>query len=130
LRFFRKSKVKWGGAEPHEKPIPQGPVKELPGEIFHFTYDDLGAQFNQLLRFAYIAAEQEFEKGRKTRVRHLPLNPFIRFFRFYFLKQGFREGVAGLIVALAEAGYTFVKYARLWELNFNASDENCQKDDS
>ena len=44
------------------------------------------------------------------------LNPLMRFFKFYVLKRGFREGLAGFIVAWIEASYTFLKYAKLWEL--------------
>ena len=38
----------------------------------------------------------------------------------YIWKQGFREGRAGLIVALLGAWYVFLKYAKLWELRLAA----------
>jgi hypothetical protein len=37
----------------------------------------------------------------------------------YILKQGFREGVAGLIIAILGMFYVFLKYAKLWELRLN-----------
>ena len=46
----------------------------------------------------------------------LLLNPVLRVFKFYVMKRGYREGFAGLIVALAEGYYTFMKYAKFWEL--------------
>jgi hypothetical protein len=33
----------------------------------------------------------------------------------YLLKQGFRDGVNGLIVCVFASMYTFVKYAKLWD---------------
>jgi hypothetical protein len=33
------------------------------------------------------------------------------------LKRGYREGLPGLIVALLESYYVFLKYAKLWELS-------------
>ena len=36
------------------------------------------------------------------------------------LKQGFREGVAGFIVAVLGSYYVFLKYAKLWELESRA----------
>jgi len=33
----------------------------------------------------------------------------------YGLRQGFRDGMPGLILSLLYAYYTFVKYAKLWE---------------
>src|SRR5438309_186937 len=35
--------------------------------------------------------------------------------RTYLLKQGFRDGVNGLIVCVFASMYTFVKYAKLWD---------------
>jgi len=34
----------------------------------------------------------------------------------YVLKQGFRDGVRGLIVSVFAGMYTFVKYAKLWDM--------------
>jgi hypothetical protein len=33
----------------------------------------------------------------------------------YVLKQGYRDGVRGLIVCVFASMYTFVKYAKLWD---------------
>jgi hypothetical protein len=33
----------------------------------------------------------------------------------YGLRQGFRDGMPGLILSLLYTYYTFVKYAKLWE---------------
>ena len=37
------------------------------------------------------------------------------FFRTYLLKQGFRDGVPGLIISLSTAYSVFLKYAKVWE---------------
>ena len=47
------------------------------------------------------------------------VNPVLRVLKFYVIKRGYREGRAGLIVAVAEGYYTFMKYAKLWEHEFN-----------
>ena len=129
LRFFRRSKTRWGGVEPHEKAMVDGETARLAGELQHYTYRQMEDQFVQLQRFASIAAREEFAQGRRVGALELLLNPTVRFFKFYFLKQGYREGIAGLIVALAEGYYVFMKYAKIWELWFNqqqqaASPEN------
>ena len=46
-------------------------------------------------------------------------HPPLKFLRMYILKQGFREGKAGLIIASLGALYVFLKYAKLWELRSN-----------
>lgn len=125
LRFFRKSKITWGGVDPHEKPIPDGATKSLSGEIYHYTYENLQAQLNQLMKFAFIAAEQDFKRGRRAKWYNLLISPLCRIFRFFILKGGYREGVAGWIVAASEGFYTFMKYARLWEMWFYHDREEC-----
>ena len=119
LRFFRKSKVVWGGVEPHEKPIPEGRTAQLPGEIYHFTYKDIDEQILQLHRFSTIAAREDYKAGKRASLVSLVFNPVIRMLKFYILKKGYREGRAGLVVAITEGFYTFLKYAKLWEHEYN-----------
>lgn len=124
LRLFRKNSVTWGGIDPHEKPIPQGKTARLVGELEHYTYRNMDEQFQRLDKYSSVAAKEEFRLGRKFSLRQLFLNPILRFVKFYVLKKGYREGVAGLIVAVAEGYYTFMKYAKLWELHFEAQRKN------
>ena len=43
------------------------------------------------------------------------LRPAGRFLKQYVLKQGFRDGKAGLIICSLAAYSVFLKYAKLWE---------------
>ena len=119
LRFFKCSRVKWGGVEPHERPEPDGPTVRLEGEILHFTYKDLWDQIDRLNRYSSIAASEDFKLGRRFSYSSLFISPFVRAGKFYFAKRGYREGVAGVIVAVLEGFYTFIKYAKLWEQEYN-----------
>lgn len=119
LRFFRRSKVVWGGVEPHERPEISGPTAQIDGELYHYTYENMDAQFARLGKFSSIAALEDFKVGKRSTWGSLIFSPFMRFLKFYLFKKGFREGVAGFIVAVAEGYYTFMKYAKLWELGFN-----------
>lgn len=122
LRLFQRTHVKWGGVEPHEKPIPDGRVDYLRGEILHYTYENLDDQFSRLHNFSSIAAREEFMAKRRPSLLSLLINPFFRAFKFYVLKKGYREGAAGLIVAIAEGYYAFMKYAKLWEMTYCKSE--------
>lgn len=116
LRFFRREHASWGGTDPHEKAIVKGKTTRLSGELLHYTYKDLDDQFQRLQKYSKVAALEDFRKGKRAGLKQLVVSPVVRFIKFYFIKQGFKEGVAGLIVAAAEAFYTFMKYAKLWEL--------------
>jgi hypothetical protein len=67
-------------------------------------------------RYTTLVARQRFEKGRRTSVAQLLGHPPAAFFKKYLLQQGFRDGVPGLMIAMLHAFFTFVKYAKLWEL--------------
>jgi hypothetical protein len=42
----------------------------------------------------------------------------LRFLQLYFLRLGFLDGIPGLHVCAYTAFYTFMKQARLWELEY------------
>jgi len=116
LRFFRKSKTTWGGTEPHDKPIVQGKTAKLSGEILHYSYDNIDEQFERITKYSTISAKEEFNKGAHSSVFSIVVKPIVRFIRFYFIKKGYKEGVPGLIVAIAESYSAYMKYAKLWEM--------------
>ena len=120
LRFFRKSTVTWGGTDPHEKVVVKGKTERMKGEILHYTYRDLSDQFCRLENFSSVAAEEDFRRGKKFSMWQLLVSPVVRTMKFYIVKKGYREGIAGIIVALAEGYYTFMKYAKLWEKHYYA----------
>ncbi|HSA63161.1 MAG TPA: hypothetical protein VLE25_00610, partial [Nitrospira sp.] len=46
----------------------------------------------------------------------LVFRPLVVFLKSYLMKQGFRDGIRGLIVCVFAGMYTFVKYAKLWTM--------------
>jgi hypothetical protein len=54
--------------------------------------------------------------------------PPARFLRAYLLKQGFRDGVPGFVIAANTAFYVFAKYAKQWEMErLGASAETAER---
>lgn len=127
VRLLRKSKTIWGGVDPHEKPIVSGKIGRLKGELPHYTYRNLDDQLSRLHKFSSISAKEEFKRGKTAGIQDILLRPTVRFIKFYFLKRGYREGTAGLVVAMIEFFYTFMKYAKLWELGKFGDRESAQK---
>jgi len=120
LRLFRRSESEWNGIDPHEKVIPRGKVGQLHGELLHFSFADIEQQTLRHLKYAKLAAAQIIQSGEVVGWKQLTWNPIVRFFKFYFLKYGYREGICGLVVAMNEGFYTFLKYAFAWEIQHNA----------
>jgi len=119
LRLFRKEKGTCGGREPHDRTTVDGPVKRMRNPLYHFTYSDLSDHVLTLNRFSNITAEGWHRDGHPFRWYDLAFRPFFRFTRGYFMRAGFMDGLAGLVVATISAYGVFIKYARLWELKQN-----------
>lgn len=113
LRLFRKDFGHCGGEEPHDRIIVNGKVGNLKGPLNHYTYDDIADQIRQINRFSTISASTY--QGNPG-IAKLIFHSMFRFFKCYFLKRGFMDGVPGLIIANNVAFGTFSKYAKLWEL--------------
>ena len=115
LRLFKKSKGRWGGQDPHDRVILDGKTKRLKNPIYHYNYRDLSHQIMTIDSYSRISSAELLKEGRKFRYLDLLLRPPFRFLRDYFLKQGFRDGWPGLIIAVNTSFYVFTKYAKLWE---------------
>ncbi|NLF25583.1 MAG: glycosyltransferase [Deltaproteobacteria bacterium] len=116
MRFFQRRCVRWGGVNPHEKALIDGKTRRLKGAIYHYTYSGIPHQVECLNRHSSNSAKYLYLAGKRTRFANIILNPAFRFFKFYILKRGFREGRAGFVVGCIEACYTFLKYVKLWEI--------------
>jgi glycosyltransferase involved in cell wall biosynthesis len=116
IRIFRGDRARWGGVDPHEKILVDGPVRRLRHPLFHYSYRNISDHWKRINRFTGIAAAEQGNGGRPWRWSDNLLRPPFRFFRSYVLKRGFMEGFPGYFVAATAAIYVFLKYAKLREL--------------
>ena len=126
LRLFRRDHVVWGGVDPHEKVLLHGRSARLRGALLHYTYRDIADHLATINGFTGVAARQLLLRGKHASLSDLMLRPLWRLVRYYFLRFGFTEGVAGLFVAQTAAFYVFAKYAKLWEWTHAPADEREQ----
>ncbi len=116
LRVFRRSRGRWTGRDPHDRVQVDGTVRRLRGRLFHWNYRDLSEHIQTIDGFTAHLAREMRDEGLRFRLRDLLVRPAYRFFRGYVLRQGFRKGLPGLLVAVSTSYYVFMKYAKLWEL--------------
>jgi glycosyltransferase involved in cell wall biosynthesis len=115
LRVVRKGKARWEGTDPHDKLVPDGPVRRLDADLNHFTYRDLAHQIRIVNHFSDVAVEERLKEGRKPSILKALFHPPLKFLGCYFWKLGFLDGFPGLVIAVSSAYYVFVKHAKLWE---------------
>ncbi len=117
MRLYRKSASYWDGVPPHQTARVRGRVETLQGELLHYTKRDLSEYHRMTESYATLAADYYNQQGRRARLLDLLLRPAAAFLRAYVLKQGFRDGMPGVIIAMFTAYGVFLQYAKLWELN-------------
>lgn len=119
LRLYRRAAGRWEGAHVHESVrMTEGSrVATLQGDLLHFSVRDASHHHRMIgERYAPLAARQMFESGRRATPLSIATAAPAAFIRSYFLKGGFRDGLAGLAIARFAAHHAFLKQLLLWEL--------------
>lgn len=81
--------------------------------FIHLANDSV---FNRIEKInQYTESEIEKKKDRNYGIGALFYRPFVRFFRAYIQKGGFRDGIEGFICACYEAVYQFVAVSKILE---------------
>lgn len=101
----------------HSRPEVNGKTDSIPASrpdlaMFHKApaLEDVLERMNR-----YTTFETERMKGKKVTLASLVLKPTFRFIKAYFLKGGFREGLAGYISAKNDAIYKFYALSKAYE---------------
>ena len=97
-------------------------MRRLEGELEHYSYRDLADQIARIQFFSDQAAAAMFARGRRSRWSDLLVRPAWRLVRALFVRGGWRDGRAGVVIAGATAFHVFLKYAKLWELEHRSGD--------
>lgn len=116
LRLFCKDVSYVQQREVHEKVIVDGPVGYLKMPLDHYTYPTISDYIRKMESYSSLSAKELSHKKREGLLVSLLVNPIFVFLKMFFLRQGFRDGIHGFILAVLYSSYTFVKYAKAWEI--------------
>ena len=67
-----------------------------------------------------ISAEEYYLLGKRAKWHHVTVRPVYTLLYRYVFRLGFLEGLAGAVISFMGALGTFVKYARLYEIQTRA----------
>jgi len=119
IRLFNRTHVNWNEAIVHESlSLPPGvKIGRMEGHVLHYTAKDVAELADKMSRYALLNAEKYAAQGRKSSWMNIYLAPMFSFVKYYVFKLGFADGRSGFVCARMSSYYTFLKYARLLELN-------------
>lgn len=117
LRLFRRGIGHLDDAEPHNKFIFSGKADYLHCPLIHNTRPTLTNFFEKFPNFTTLAAQDRAKTKRHVRGMDLLFRPVFTFCKYYLTRKGYRDGMSGFLVSALSSMYTFVKYAKLYEMN-------------
>ncbi len=120
-RLFKNGAVIVSDSLVHEEFITENKKGKLKEKIFHHTYITLEDYFKRFNRYTTLGALEYHRRGKKASWANIVFNPIYKFFRMYFLRLGFLDGIEGLLLAVVSANYSMVKYFKLREIWKNNS---------
>ncbi len=128
LRLYDRRSAHWNDRLVHESVAVDGSVGRLQGELEHYAYRDVSHHLQTIDRYTTLAARQMLREGRRAGWIDLASRPPAAFLRNYVIRRGVRDGTQGLIVSILNAGYVFLKFVKLWELQrAGGADRRCSQ---
>jgi len=115
LRLFDRRQAHWSNDAVHEKVETQCSVGELAGDLLHDSAESLASYLNKQNRYTTLAADMALADGKRASFGRIAFSPLVRFIKFYFVRQGFRDGLPGLIHIAIGCFNSFMKYSKMLE---------------
>ena len=113
LRLFDRRRGRWSDDAVHEKVVTDAAVGTLEGDLLHDSAETLDAYLAKQDRYTTLAAQQAVAAGRSSGAARMLLSPLVRFFKFYFFRLGFLDGLPGLAHILIGCGNSYAKHAKI-----------------
>lgn len=114
-QFFNRKNMRYRDDLVHEWYEVTGRLGRLHEHVVQYPWPSVDRAMAKLQRYSTLMAERQAQEHRRASWSKLALSPAAMFFKMYLLRQGFRDGIPGLLVSGLYAHYTFLKYAKLWE---------------
>ncbi len=114
LRLVRMAAhPRWGGDDPHDRLVVDGPVERLHGDIGHDPYRRFSDHLRTIDRYTALNAEALAARGVTARRRDPVVHALGHFAKSYVLLRGYRDGPTGLVLAGLGAVHAGLKWHRL-----------------
>lgn len=115
-QFFNRTRMRYRDDLVHEGFALNGRLGYLREHVVQYPWPTMEVATAKLQRYSTLAAQRYAKDGKRASLIKMITRPLGMFLKILVLKQGFRDGRHGLALATLYAYYTFLKYAKLWEI--------------
>ncbi|UCV11449.1 glycosyltransferase family 2 protein [Dechloromonas denitrificans] len=115
LRLFDRRQARWSNDAVHEKVETRASIGQLSGDLLHDSAESLASYLTKQNRYTTLAADMALAAGKRATFGRIAFSPLVRFIKFYLIRQGFRDGLPGLIHIAIGCFNSFMKYSKMLE---------------
>jgi glycosyltransferase involved in cell wall biosynthesis len=115
-QLFRKNRFRYRQELVHESFDCDGTVGYLSQAALQYPFRDIDHYIAKQDRYSDLMAKRMVEQGKRFSAHQLVTHPLGAFVKMYVQRAGFLDGMPGLILSGLYGYYTFMKYAKLWEI--------------
>ncbi|MBI2430722.1 MAG: glycosyltransferase family 2 protein [Candidatus Levybacteria bacterium] len=115
VRLARKNAGIWKDAV-HEVWDIKGQIGKLKNPLYHYPHQTVSEFLKEINYYTTIRAKELFGNKKRVNTLSIILYPKAKFFVNYFIKQGFLDGIPGLVVAVLMSFHSFLVRGKLWLL--------------
>ncbi len=113
VRLFDRRRARWTNDPVHEHVAADGAVERLAGDLEHLSAESIEAYVAKQNRYTSLQADAMHARGERAGTLTIVFSPLARFFRFYVIRLGFLDGIAGFAHIGIGAFASFLKYTKL-----------------
>jgi len=115
LRLAKKDAGVWEG-EVHETWSIKGSIGMLKKPLMHYPHPTIAEFLTKINVYTDLRSKELFDQGVKTNFLLIIMYPKIKFWKNYFFRGGFLDGIPGLVIALMMSFHSFLVRGKLWLL--------------
>jgi len=103
LRLFNRTVTNFTEEKIHESVVKTSSTVRLTGSMLHYSYLDCAEVFVRMGSYMRAKADRYVQEGRHASVPRLLVRAAWGFIRSYIIRQGYRDGAMGVVVAMSVA---------------------------
>lgn len=84
--------------------------------LIHEPIRDISLHWMKMIRYSFWAAKDMKSSNKPVNLILIMFRPWFKFFQYYIIRGGMRDGLRGLIICMFAGLTVFMKYTKLWEL--------------
>ena len=115
LRLFKKGKGKFEEKHVHEMIKLEGEPGKLVSPIIHYNYENISQFLQKTLLYTENEADQLIKKGYEFAWQDSIRFPAKEFISRFFVREGYKDGLHGLVLSLLMAFYHLIVFVNIWE---------------